>query len=111
MALSTIVSMVSLFLEDVGKLAKGKLMSTHIPEQKWKEISIEFITDLPTSSGNKDTILTIVDKATCMAHLVPCRKNITAVAPARFLWNNVVRLHGVPGEIFSDKGPQFIANS
>ena len=37
-------------------LAKGKLMSTQILEEKWKKISIDFITDLPTSSGNKDIV-------------------------------------------------------
>ena len=77
-------------------LAKGKLMSTEIPEKKWKENSIDFITDLPMSSGNKDTVLTIVDKATRMVHLVPCRKSITAVAIAHLLWNTVVKLHGIP---------------
>ena len=60
------------------QLAKGKLTSTQIPEEKWKEISIDFITDLPMSAGNKDTVLTIVDKATRMVHLVPCRKNINS---------------------------------
>ena len=74
-----------------------------------EEISIDFITDLPTSSGNNDTVLTIIDKATRMVHLVPCRKTITAVATARLLWNTVVRLHGVPRAIFSDRGPQFTA--
>ena len=58
-------------------LAKGKLQSTQVPEEKWSEISIDFITDIPVSSGNKDTILVTVDKATRMIHLVPCRKNIT----------------------------------
>ena len=93
------------------QLAKGKLTSTQIPEEKWKEISIDFITDLPRTSGNKDTVLTIVDKATRMVHLVPCRKDITAVATARLLWSHVVKLHGVPRAIYSDRGPQFTANS
>ena len=91
--------------------AKGKLMSTQIPEEKWKEISIDFVTDLPMTPGRKDSILTIVDKATRMVHLVPCRKNITAVATAQLLWQHVVRLHGVPRVIYSDRGPQFTANS
>ena len=86
------------------QLAKGKLTSTQIPEEKWKEISIDFITDLPMSTGNKDTVLTIVDKATRMVHLVPCRKNITAVATAQLLWQNVVKLHGVPkGYLFGSR--------
>ena len=91
--------------------AKGKLTSTQIPEEKWKEISIDFVTDLPLTSGRKDTILTIVDKATRMVHLVPCRKNITAVATAQLLWQHVVKLHGVPRAIYSDRGPQFTAAS
>ena len=91
--------------------AKGRLMSTQIPEEKWKEISIDFVTDLPLTQGRKDTILTIVDKATRMVHLVPCRKNITAVATAQLLWQHVVRLHGVPRAIYSDRGPQFTASS
>ena len=61
--------------------------------------------------GTKDTILTIVDKATRMVHLVPCRKNITAVATAQLLWQHIVRLHGVPRCIYSDRGPQFTADS
>ena len=73
------------------QLTKGKLISTQIPEEKWKEISIDFITDLPMSAENKDTVLTIVDKTTCMVHLVPCRKNITVVATAKLLWQNVVK--------------------
>ena len=60
-------------------LAKEKLQSTQIPEEKWSEISIDFITDLPMSSGNKDTVLTVVDKATRMVHLAPYWKNKIAV--------------------------------
>ena len=55
-------------------LAKGKLMSTQIPEMKWSEISIDFVTDLPLSANRRDTILVTVDKATRMVHLAPCRK-------------------------------------
>ena len=65
------------------QLTKGNLTSTQIPEEKWEEISIDFITDLPMSAGNKITVLTVVDKATHMVHLIPCRKNITAIATAK----------------------------
>ena len=63
-------------------VAKGKLQSTQIPETKWNEISIDFVTDLPTSGTNKDTILVTVDKAARMVHLAPCRKNIIAIGTA-----------------------------
>ena len=93
------------------KLAKGKLMSTHIPESKWREISIDLITDLPPSASDRDTILVTVDKATRMVHLVPCRKNITATGTAQLLWNTVIRYHGVLRVIYSDRGAQFTAKS
>ena len=86
------------------QLARGKLTSTQIPEEKWKEISIDFITELPMFAGNKDTMVTIVDKATRMVHLVPCRKNITAIATAKLLWQNVVKLHGVPEQFIQIEG-------
>ena len=81
-------------------LAKGKLQSTEIAEEKWSQISIDFITDLPMSSGNKGTVLTIVDKATRMVHLVLCRKNITTTATARLLWSTVVKLHRIPRVVY-----------
>ena len=52
-------------------LGKGKLQSTHIPDTKWSEISIGFITDLPMSSRNRDSVLVVEDKATRMVHLAP----------------------------------------
>ena len=92
-------------------VAKGKLQSTQIPETKCSEISIDFVTDLPTSANNKDTILVTVDKATRIVHLAPCRKNITATGTAQLLWNSIIRYHGIPWVNFSDKGAQFTANS
>ena len=86
-------------------LAKGKLQSTQIPENKWSEISIDFVTDLPLTANNRDTILVTVDKATRMVHLAPCRKNITATGTAQLLWNTVVRYHGIPRVIYSDREP------
>ena len=63
-------------------LAKGKLQSTQIPEAKWSEISIDFVTDLPLTANRCDTILVTVDKASRIVHLAPCRKNITATGTA-----------------------------
>ena len=85
-------------------LAKGKLQSTQILENKWSEISIDFVTDLPLTANNRHTILVIVDKATRMVHLAPCRKNITGTGTAQLLWNTVLRYHGVPRVIYSDRG-------
>ena len=86
-------------------------MSTQISEIKWSEISIDFITDLPPSITGRGSILVTVDKATCMVHLAPCKKNITATGTAQLPWNTVIRYHGIPRAIYSDRGTQFTAKS
>ena len=51
-------------------LAKGKLQSTQIPENKWNEISIDFVTDLPLTANNRDTILVTAGQS--YAYGAPC---------------------------------------
>ena len=64
---------------------RERLQSTQIPEIKWSEISIDFVTGLLLATNNKDTTLVTVDKATRMIHLAPCRKNIMAIGTAQLL--------------------------
>ena len=87
---------------------KGSLQSLAIPEAKWQEVSVDFITDLPTSTEGEDSIMTVVDRATKMVHLIPCKKTMTAGEAARLYWQHVVRLHGVPRAIHTDRGAQFV---
>ena len=89
-------------------MKKGNLQSLAIPEAKWQEVSIDFVTDLPAASDGEDSIMTIVDRATKMVHLIPCKKTTTAGEAARLYWQQVVRLHGVPWAIHTDWGAQFI---
>jgi hypothetical protein len=67
---------------------------------------MDFITDLPLSRCF-DAILVVVDRLTKMAHFIPCNKTATSADTARLVMDNVVRLHGLPDDIVSDRGPQF----
>ena len=49
---------------------RGMLAPNRIPEHLWQCISVDLITELPTSQGY-DAILVIVDLFTKMIHLVP----------------------------------------
>ena len=89
-------------------MRKGSLQSLDIPEAKWQEVSVDFVTDLPTTSSGEDSIMTVVDCATKMVHLIPCTKTTTAGEAARLYWQHVVKLHGVPRAIHTDRGAQFI---
>ena len=50
---------------------KGSLQSLAIPEAKWQEVSVDFVVDLPVAAGGEDAIMTVVDRATKMVHLIP----------------------------------------
>ena len=63
------------------------------------------------SSRNRDNVLVVVDKATRMVHLAPCSKSINAIDSGELLWNTVVKVHGIPRVIYSDRGSQFIGVS
>ena len=86
----------------------GKLMPIPIPGQPWKSISLDFITDLPRSAGF-DSVLVVVDRFTKMAHFEPCAKDITAKGCTDIMMKTVFKLHGLPNEIISDRGPQFVS--
>ena len=85
-------------------LARGKLQSTSIPNRKWFEVSLDFITDLPITRNKKDSILIEVDKATRMVHLIPCKKSIIAAKTVKIFWDNIMKLHGILAILYSDRG-------
>jgi hypothetical protein len=68
---------------------------------------MDFITQvgvLPTI-GTKNSILVVVDRLTKMAHFTPCSKSITAEEITQLILDGIARLHGLPEEIVSDRGP------
>ena len=84
----------------------GLLQPLPIPNRPWSHIGMDFVTGLPVSQGN-DTILTVVDRFSKAVHLVPLPKLPSAAETADLLTFHVVRLHGIPTDIVSDRGPQF----
>ena len=89
-------------------LRKGSLQSLAIPEAKWKEVSIDFVMNLPADGDAEDSIMTVMDRVTKMVHLIAYRKTTTAGDAARFYWQHMVKLHGVPQAIHTDRGAQFV---
>lgn len=63
---------------------------------------------LPRSSGHS-VVLTIVDRFSKAAHFVPLPKLPSALETAHLLGVHVFRLHGIPQDIVSDRGPQFVS--
>jgi transposase InsO family protein len=87
-------------------LKHGELMPLPVPPGPWKGITCDFVTDLPVSNGH-DSLLVFVDRFTKMTHIIPCNKTTDAPAFARMFLDHVVRLHGLPDSLVSDRGSIF----
>ena len=88
----------------------GMLQSMPIPEWKWERITMDFVSGLPRTSRGMDRIWVIVDRLTKSAHFLPVRSTYTAEHLARVYIQEVVRLHGIPVSIISDRGSQFTSS-
>lgn len=84
----------------------GLLQPLPIPARPWSHIALDFVTGLPSSYGNT-VVLTIVDRFSKAAHFVPLPKLPSSRETADLLVRHVFRLHGIPSDIVSDRGPQF----
>jgi hypothetical protein len=72
---------------------------------KWDDIVMDFIVRLLTTQGGFDPIWVIVDRLTKSAHFIPMKSNYHPHQYANIYFQEVVRLHGVPKSIVSDRGP------
>uniref|UniRef100_A0A8I7BBU6 Reverse transcriptase n=1 Tax=Hordeum vulgare subsp. vulgare TaxID=112509 RepID=A0A8I7BBU6_HORVV len=82
------------------------LQPLDVPSQVWADISIDFIEGLP-KMGGKSVILTVVDRFSKYAHFIALGHPYTAASVARAFFDGIVRLHGFPSSIVSDRDPMF----
>jgi len=87
----------------------GLLQPLSIPGWKWEEVSMDFISGLPTSVKGYDSIGVIVDRLTKVARFILVRTNYRPHQYVELYFEHIVRQYGVPRTIISDRGPQFTA--
>ncbi|GJU98581.1 putative reverse transcriptase domain-containing protein [Tanacetum coccineum] len=88
----------------------GLLVQPDIPQWKWDNITMDFVTKLPKSSQGYDTIWVIVDRLTKSAIFVPMRETDPMDKLARMYLKEVVTRHGIPLSIICDRDPRFASN-
>ncbi|GJW98525.1 putative reverse transcriptase domain-containing protein [Tanacetum coccineum] len=92
------------------KRPSGLLVQPDIPEWKWDNITMDFVTKLPKSSQGYDTIWVIVDRLTKSAIFMPMRETDPLDKLARMYLKEVVTKHGIPVSIICDRDPRFSSN-
>jgi hypothetical protein len=87
----------------------GLLKLLEIPVWKWVDISMDFVVGLPRTPKGNDSVWVIVDRLTKVAHFVPVKTRYATEKLAELYVEHILRLHGAPRSIISDRGPQFVA--
>ena len=87
----------------------GLLKQLPIPKRPWDSISMDFIEQLPFSSGFT-AILVVIDRLSKQAIFVPTYNTITSPQLAQLFLLHIFSKHGVPSHITSDRGTEFISH-
>ena len=87
----------------------GPLQSLAIPQWKWEYVTMDFVTGLPRTPKGNDAIWVIVDRLTKTAHFLPYGTGLTLDGLAKLYVDEIVRLHGTPKNILSDRDSRLIA--
>ena len=85
----------------------GLLQPLPIPEWKWEHITMDFVSGLPRTQRGHVCIWVIVDRLTKSSHFLPTRVNYGSDKLAQLYVNEIIKLHGAPVSIISDRDLKF----
>ena len=98
-----------------SRRTQGELLPLPVPQRRWQDITMDYITDLPQAASSTicpgaTAILVVVDRLSKEKHFVPCTSMNTEYL-ARVFLRDVIRLHGIPRSVVTDRGSQFLSSA
>jgi len=89
---------------------RGMTQEINIPICNWEVINMDFITRIPRTQKQHDSIWVIVNRVTKSAQFLAVKTTDSVKDYAKLFVNDIVWLHGVTLSIISDRGPQFTSH-
>nr|KYP71832.1 Transposon Ty3-I Gag-Pol polyprotein [Cajanus cajan] len=90
-------------------LPAGLLQPLPIPQQIWDDLAMDFIVGLPPSYGFT-VIMVVIDRLSKYAHFCQLKADYSSKQVAEVFMKSIVRLHGIPKSIVSDRDRVFTSN-
>ena len=91
-----------------AKKVAGLICPLPMPHRPWKDLTLDFIMGLPQYQGNT-VLLVVVDRFSKGIHLGMLPSNYSALMMASLFLDIVVKLHGLPRSLVSDRDPLFVS--
>ena len=88
----------------------GLLQPLEVAEWKWEHVTMDFVAHFPWTQQRHDAVWVIVDRLTKSAHFLALRMTFALDRFCRLYIREIVRLHGVPVSIVSDRDLRFTAH-
>ncbi|KAK8941176.1 hypothetical protein KSP39_PZI010028 [Platanthera zijinensis] len=89
----------------------GYLQSLPIPEWKWEDITMDFVMGLPKSKAGNNGIWVIIDRLTKVAHFIPIKKDSPVQKLIDQYIDGILKYHGIPRSIISDRDGRFTSET